>query len=69
MFYKKNDSNTTTPDVFRPSKGSSKVVIGNGVVIDPAIFLKDNGMFCKYYSIIFFIIYLTSYKMIHEKTK
>ena len=39
------------------------------ILIIPAIFLKDNGMFCKYYSIIFFFIYLTSYKIIHEKTK
>ena len=35
----------------------------------PAVFMMDNGMFCKYYSIIFFLIYLFSYKIIYEKTK
>ena len=35
----------------------------------PAIFMMNNGTFCKYYSIIFFIIYFITYKMIYEKTK
>jgi len=39
------------------------------VLIIPAIFMMDNGMFCKYYSITFFITYLFSYKMLYEKTK
>ena len=39
------------------------------ILIIPAIFMMNNGMFCKYYSIIFFLIYLFSYKMAHEKTK
>jgi len=39
------------------------------ILIIPAIFMMDNGFFCKYYSIIFFIIYLFSYKLAYEKTK
>ena len=35
----------------------------------PAIMMKDNGMFCKYYSIIFFIVYFLSYKKANEKAK
>ena len=35
----------------------------------PAIFMMNNGMFCKYYSIIFFLAYFLFYKMVHEKTK
>ena len=31
MFEKKSPSSNDTPDVFRPAKGSSKVIIGNGV--------------------------------------
>ena len=33
----------------------------------PAIFMMNNGLFCKYYSIAFFIIYFISYKIVHEK--
>jgi UDP-N-acetylmuramyl pentapeptide phosphotransferase/UDP-N-acetylglucosamine-1-phosphate transferase len=32
------------------------------VMIVPTFFMMKNGMFCKYYSILFFIIYLLSYK-------
>ena len=32
------------------------------LMIIPAIFMMKNGLFCKYYSILFFIIYLLSYK-------
>ena len=39
------------------------------ILIIPAIFMMDNGMFCKYYSIVFFLIYLFSYKIAYEKTK
>ena len=39
------------------------------ILIIPAIFMMDDGFFCKYYSIIFFIIYLFSYKLAYEKTK
>ena len=31
MFEKKSSSSNDKPDVFRPAKGSSKVIIGNGV--------------------------------------
>ena len=39
------------------------------ILIIPTIFMMDNGMFCKYYSVIFFLIYFFSYKIAHEKTK
>jgi len=39
------------------------------IMIIPAIFMKEHGMFCKYYSILFFITYLFSYKKISEKIK
>jgi len=39
------------------------------ILIIPAIFMMNNGLFCKYYSIVFFIIYIFSYKKIYEKTK
>ena len=39
------------------------------VMIIPAIFMMKDGMFCKYYSVIFFIFYFFSYKIAHEKTK
>jgi len=39
------------------------------ILIIPAIFMMNNGMFCKYYSIIFFLIYLFSYKIVNEKIK
>ena len=35
----------------------------------PAILMMNDGMFCKYYSIIFFLIYLFSYRVIYEKVK
>ena len=35
----------------------------------PAILMMNNGIFCKYYSIIFFLIYFFSYKIVHEKAK
>ena len=34
----------------------------------PAILMMENGMFCKYYSLIFFIIYIFCYKLYREKT-
>ena len=37
------------------------------VLTVPAIFMMNDGMFCKYYSTIFFVIYLISYKIAHEK--
>ncbi len=39
------------------------------ILIIPAILMMDNGMFCKYYSIIFFLIYLISYQKIHDTIK
>ena len=39
------------------------------ILILPTIFFMENGIFCKYYSIVFFLIYLFSYKIIYEKTK
>ena len=41
MFDKKEDNTSSTPDVFRPSKGSAKVVIGQGVVINGEIKKAD----------------------------
>ena len=39
------------------------------ILIIPAIFMMKNGLFCKYYSLLFFIIYLLTYKMVYEKKK
>ncbi len=39
------------------------------ILIIPAIFMMNNGTFCKYYSVVFFIIYIFSYKIVHEKNK
>tara|TARA_B100000575_G_C22989666_1_gene570706 strand:- start:477 stop:941 length:465 start_codon:yes stop_codon:yes gene_type:complete len=42
MFDKKNGTeNNSTPNVFRPAKGSAKVVIGNGVTITGEIKKAD----------------------------
>ena len=35
----------------------------------PAIFFMGNGLLCKYYSIIFFVIYLFSYKSVYKMDK
>ena len=35
----------------------------------PAIFMMKDGMFCKYYSLIFFVIYIFSYKIASGKVK
>jgi len=35
----------------------------------PAIFFMNNGIFCKYYSISFFIVYISAYKIMYEKNK
>ena len=39
------------------------------ILIIPAIFMMNSGIFCKYYSIIFFLIYLFFYKIAYEKAK
>ena len=41
MFDKKEDITNSTPDVFRPAKGSAKVVIGHGVIINGEIKKAD----------------------------
>ena len=41
MFDKKDDNTNSSPDVFRPAKGSAKVVIGQGVVINGEIKKAD----------------------------
>ena len=37
MFDKKEDNTSSTTDVFRPAKGSAKVIIGHGVAINGEI--------------------------------
>ena len=41
MFDKKEDNSNSVTDVFRPAKGSAKVVIGHGVVINGEIKKAD----------------------------
>ena len=41
MFDEKDDNTNSTTDVFRPAKGSAKVVIGHGVVINGEIKKAD----------------------------
>ena len=41
MFEKKEDNSTSATDVFRPAKGSAKVVIGHGVQINGEIKKAD----------------------------
>ena len=41
MFEKKEDNTSSTTDVFRPAKGSAKVIIGQGVVINGEIKKAD----------------------------
>ena len=41
MFDKKDDNSNSTTDVFRPAKGSAKVVIGHGVTISGEIKKAD----------------------------
>ncbi len=41
MFDKKEENTSSTPDVFRPAKGSAKVVIGHGVIINGEIKKAD----------------------------
>ena len=35
----------------------------------PAVLMMNVGMFCKYYSLIFFIIYFVTYKVAYAKVK
>ena len=39
------------------------------ILIIPPIFMMNDGLFCKYYSIALFIIYIFSYKIANEKIK
>ena len=39
------------------------------ILIIPPIFMMKNGIFCKYYSIIFFIFYFLSYILIDKKNQ
>ena len=39
------------------------------ILIIPAIIMMEDGFFCKYYSILFFVIYLYAYKIIYKKVK
>ena len=41
MFDKKNENENSSTDVFRPAKGSAKVIIGDGVVITGEIKKAD----------------------------
>ena len=41
MFDKKNDNENSPPNVFRPAKGSAKVIIGQGVTITGEIKKAD----------------------------
>ena len=41
MFDKKENNTNSSPDVFRPAKGSAKVVIGHGVIINGEIKKAD----------------------------
>ena len=38
-------------------------------LIIPAILFMDNGIFCKYYSVLLFVVYFFSYKIAYEKVK
>ena len=39
------------------------------VLIIPPIFMMDNGMFCKYYSLIFFASYIYLYRLAYNKVR
>jgi len=39
------------------------------ILITPTFFMMNNGLFCKYYSLIFFVFYIFSYKISYDKTK
>ena len=39
------------------------------ILITPAILMMDNGLFCKYYSIVLFVTYIVSYKITNAKIK
>ena len=39
------------------------------IMLIPAIIMRENGFFCKYYSLLLFATYLFSYKKIYDKVK
>ena len=39
------------------------------ILLMPAILMMDDGFFCKYYSILLFVIYIFSYKIANAKSK
>ena len=39
------------------------------ILIIPAIFMMKDGLFCKYYSIVSIVVYISAYKISYEKTK
>ncbi len=39
------------------------------VLIIPPIFMMNNGIFCKYYSILFFVLYIFCYRITYDKAK
>ena len=39
------------------------------ILLTPAILMMEDGLFCKYYSILLFVIYIFSYKIINAKIK
>jgi len=39
------------------------------ILIIPSVFMMKNGLFCKYYSLIFIVIYLFSYRILIKKIK
>ena len=39
------------------------------ILIIPAIFMMNNGLFCKYYSLLFFLTYIFSYKVVINSFK
>jgi len=41
--------------------------IAYSILIIPSIFMMENGLFCKYYSLVFFIIYIISYRIFSNK--
>ena len=56
----------------KPKSNCDVTIIINSIyviLIIPAILMMHNGLFCKYYSLIFFIFYFFSYKLVNERAK
>ena len=39
------------------------------ILISPTFFMMNDGMFCKYYSVVLFIFYIFCYKIAYEKDR